>query len=190
LLGEKHQIREHRKRLGIGNTPLSTIAGKLELAYPRHTPWEICEMAREILLENGDGPDDLSTLSRQNSQSHEDHCSTPPLRRPESVKPENSPKTPPLSIQSQTFLAASQHRSPPHSIPIVDHQEANTIINIDHLPPYQDYNFTMNYSTATPIRQTYEDRDQTFDPSIFTQVSQRIVDGGPWSVPGFSWQEA
>jgi hypothetical protein len=141
-------------------------------------------MAREILLENGDGPDDLSTLSRQNSQSHEgtrspllfmlttDHCSTPPLHRPESVKLENSPKTPPLSIQSQTFLTASQQRSSTHSIPTVDHQQAATIINIDHLPPYQDYNFTLNYSATTPIRQTYDERDQTFDPSIFTQVSQ------------------
>jgi hypothetical protein len=146
-------------------------------------------MAREILLENGDGPDDLSTLSRQNSQSHEDHCSTPPIRRPESVKLENSPKTPPLSIQSQTFLNASQ-RSPPRSMPIVDHQQTSTVINIDHMPPYQDYNFTINYSATTPIRQQYEERDQAFDPSIFTQVSQRIVDAGPWSVPGFSWQEA
>jgi hypothetical protein len=68
LLGEKHQIREHRKRLGIGNTPLSIIAGKLELAYPRHTPWEISEMAREILLESGDGPD---ILSRSVSISHD-----------------------------------------------------------------------------------------------------------------------
>lgn len=189
LLGEKHQIREHRKRLGIGNTPLSTIAAKLELAYPRHTPWEICEMAREILLENGDGPDDLSILSRQNSQSQEDH----PFSRHDSVKPEDSPKTPPLSLQSQTFINASgqpQQRSPPRSVPQLE-QEITSVITLDHYPPYQDYNFTMNYSATTPIRQSFgEDRDQVFDPSIFTQVSQRIVDAGPWSVPGFSWQES
>ena len=69
LLGEKHQIREHRKLLGIGNTPLSVIATKLELAYPRHTPWEISEMAREILLETGDGPDMLELPSRAASLS-------------------------------------------------------------------------------------------------------------------------
>jgi len=57
LLGEKHQIREHRKRLGLGNTPLSTIASQLEFAYPRRTPWEISEMAREALIQAGDGPD-------------------------------------------------------------------------------------------------------------------------------------
>jgi hypothetical protein len=192
LLGEKHQIREHRKRLGIGNTPLSTIASKLELAYPRHTPWEICEMAREILLENGDGPDDLSTLSRQNSQSQEDHA----FSRHNSIKPEDSPKTPPLSLQSQTFINAaatshSQQRFPQRSISSIEQQPPNsTVINIDHFPPYQDYNFTINYSATTPIRQQYEERDQVFDPSIFTHVSQRIVDAGPWNVPGFSWQEA
>jgi hypothetical protein len=76
LLGEKHQIREHRKRLGIGNTPLSNIAAKLEIAYPRHTPWEISEMAREILLESGDGPDILSrdvSLSRDGN-GHFESC--------------------------------------------------------------------------------------------------------------------
>ena len=57
LLGEKHQIREHRKLLGIGNTPLSVIATQLEIAYPRRTPWEISEMAREALILAGDGPD-------------------------------------------------------------------------------------------------------------------------------------
>jgi len=175
---------------------LSTIAGKLELAYPRHTPWEICEMAREILLENGDGPDDLSTLSRQNSlcrqnsQSQEDN----PFSRHDSVKPEDSPKTPPLSLQSQTFLNSSgptHQRTPPRSTPSIDTQpQTSAVITLDHYPPYQDYNFTINYSATTPIRQQFEDRDQVFDPSIFTQVSQRIVDAGPWSVPGFSWQEA
>jgi len=149
-------------------------------------------MAREILLENGDGPDDLSILSRQNSQSHEDHHSDLLRSRPESIKLENSPKTPPLSLQSQTFLNASQTlRSPPRSMPPLDeHEQTSTIINLDHLPPYQDYNFTINYSATTPLRPQYEDRDQTFDPSIFSQVNQRIVDAGPWSLPGFSWQEA
>jgi len=71
LLGEKHQIREHRKLLGLGNTPLSSIASKLELAYPRHTPWEISEMAREILLENGEGPESFELPSRQASSSAE-----------------------------------------------------------------------------------------------------------------------
>jgi len=94
------------------------------------------------------------------------------------MKYENSPKTPPLSLQSQTFLTASQSdRSPPRSMPPhhdhLQQQPPSTVINIDHLPPYQDYNFTINYSaTTTPIRQQFEDRDQTFDPSIFNQVSQ------------------
>jgi hypothetical protein len=56
LLGEKHQIREHRKLLGIGNVPLSQIASQLEIAYPRLTPWEISELAREALVRDGDGP--------------------------------------------------------------------------------------------------------------------------------------
>jgi len=136
LLGEKHQIREHRKRLGIGNTPLSTIAGKLELAYPRHTPWEICEIAREILLENGDGPDDLSTLSRQNSQSHEGtpslHCSmlnlrpwlnssTPSSRVGETRKQsQNTPSVNPISNlprckSTSVSPALNPHRRPPRS---------------------------------------------------------------------------
>jgi hypothetical protein len=56
LLGEKHQIREHRKRLGLDGSKLSEIARKLEHAFPRATPWEISDMAREALLEAGDGP--------------------------------------------------------------------------------------------------------------------------------------
>ena len=50
LLGEKHQIREQRRRLGIGNTKLSVICEQLERAYSRATPWEIFEMAREELV--------------------------------------------------------------------------------------------------------------------------------------------
>jgi hypothetical protein len=42
--------------LGIGNVPLSQIAAQLELAYPRLTPWEISELAREALVRDGDGP--------------------------------------------------------------------------------------------------------------------------------------
>lgn len=135
-------------------------------------------MAREILLENGDGPDDLSSLSRQNSQSQEE----PAFTRHNSIKPEDSPKTQPLSLQSQTFINAatsqSQLRSPPRNCPPMDHHQlqqspqASTVINIDHFPSYQDYNFTINYSATTPIRAQYEERDQVFDPSIFTQVSQ------------------
>ena len=69
MLGEKHQIREHRRLLGIGNTPLSTIAAKLESAYPKLTPWEIWEMAREALIENGEGPEALELPSRTTSTS-------------------------------------------------------------------------------------------------------------------------
>jgi hypothetical protein len=103
-----------------------------------------------------------------------DHHSDLLRSRPESIKLENSPKTPPLSLQSQTFLTASQtQRSPPRSMPPLDqHEQTSTIINLDHLPPYQDYNFTINYSATTPLRPQYEDRDQTFDPSIFSQVNQ------------------
>jgi len=49
--------------LGIGNTPLSVIAAQLELAYPRRTPWEISEMAREALINAGDAPGS-ETMSR------------------------------------------------------------------------------------------------------------------------------
>ena len=35
---------------------MSQIAAQLELAYPRRTPWEISEMAREALIIAGDGP--------------------------------------------------------------------------------------------------------------------------------------
>jgi hypothetical protein len=54
-MGEKQQIREQRKRLGLGNTKLSVIAAKLEFGFPRKTPWEIFEMAREELIEADGG---------------------------------------------------------------------------------------------------------------------------------------
>lgn len=177
LLGEKHQIREHRKLLGIGNTPLSEIAAKLELAYPRHTPWEISELAREVLLESGDGPDILVGPSRSGSASRDDKSLTPRIDRAESVKLENSPKTPTLSLQGQTFLSASQ-KTPPRSGPL----EPRSSSIMEQLPTYD---FSVQY--AVPLRHhQFEEREPSYDPGFF---SQRIIESAPWSLQGLTWQE-
>jgi hypothetical protein len=175
-LGEKHQIREHRKLLGLGNTPLSTIASKLELAYPRHTPWEISEMAREILLENGEGPDSFEVLSRAASMSADPgmsisilpdliDTSSHHISRAQSVKLENSPKTPTVSLQALTFLNASEKQPSSHSRQATSHpfQPPEPIQEIP------SYDLTVNY--ATPLRTHYDQRDMSvFDPGFFTQV--------------------
>lgn len=184
LLGEKHQIREHRKLLGIGNTPLSVIAAKLELAYPRHTPWEISEMAREILLETGDGPDALELPSRGASLCTDDSVTRV---RAQSVKLEASPKTPTVSIQAQTFLsaAASQEKSPPRSVPP---RPRPTTQSSNTLDPFPSYDFSVAY--IPPLRQQqYEERDVTsvYDPSYFTQ--KFLDNSGTWSLHGIHWQE-
>jgi len=174
LLGEKHQIREHRKLLGIGNVPLSTIAGKLELAYPRLTPWEISEMAREALIRAGDGPPS-ETMSRDGKSV------TPHVDRAESIKLENSPKTPTLTLQSQTFLSASQ-RTPPRS---TRPEQRTSSIGMEQLPTYD---YTPHLSVSS-IRQVFEDRDRPlYDSSYF---ADRIMETAPWSLhQSLTWQES
>jgi len=155
LLGEKHQIREHRRLLGIGNTPLSVIAAQLELAYPRRTPWEISEMAREALINAGDGPEASENLSREGTFSGFEGLMmtgksvTPNIDRAESVKLENSPKTPTLTLQSQTFLSASQRTPPRATRP----SPRNSLLN-EPLPLY-DY-----ASQFSGVRPQYDERDQ------------------------------
>jgi hypothetical protein len=154
--------------LGIGNVPLSVIAGKLELAYPRLTPWEISEMAREALIRAGDGPPS-ETMSRDGmppilySFLHLGKSVTPHIDRAESVKLENSPKTPTLTLQSQTFLSASQ-RTPPRS---TRPEPRTSSINIEPLPTY-DYSPHLSVSN---IRQHFEERDQPlYDSNYFAEV--------------------
>jgi len=178
LLGEKHQIREHRKLLGIGNVRLSVIAQQLELAYPRLTPWEISEMAREALVGAGDGPPS-ETMSHDGINSK---SVTPHIDPPESVKLENSPKTPTLTLQSQRFLSASQKTPPRSTRP----EPRKPSINIDQLPTY-DYSAHLSIPPAG--RPHYEERDhQLYDANYF---AERIMDTGPWSLhQSLTWQES
>jgi len=177
LLGEKHQIREHRRLLGIGNTPLSVISAQLELAYPRRTPWEISEMAREALILAGDGPEASENLSREGKSV------TPNIGRAESVKLENSPKTPTLTLQSQTFLSASQ-RTPPRTTRLSPRN--NSLLN----EPLPSYDYASQFSAVRPH---YDERDQAaasyehHNPNYF---AERIMESGPWSLhQALTWQE-
>jgi len=169
LLGEKHQIREHRKLLGIGNVPLSQIASRLELAYPRLTPWEISELAREALVHDGDGPSS-ETMSRD---------VTPRVDRAESVKLENSPKTPTLTLQTQTFLHASQ--PPPRS---TRSEPRPNSISMGQIPTTYDY----LTAPTSDVRHHFERDEQIYDDNYF---AERIMEAGPWSLhQPITWQES
>jgi len=160
LLGEKHQIREQRRRLGIGNTKLSVIAEQLERGYPRATPWEIFEMAREELVAAEGGPYDESSMTPQNE-------------RAESIKLEDSPRTPPLSRQSMRFIEDSQKTPPPSSQP-----EQRTIsTHIEQLP----YVFEPEYVTTT---RHFDEREPLLDPNMFTPRAMEA-----WGFPNFTWQQ-
>jgi hypothetical protein len=178
LLGEKHQIREHRRLLGIGNTPLSVISAQLELAYPRRTPWEISEMAREALILAGDGPEASENLSREGTffsaldevLMMTGKSVTPNIDRAESVKLENSPKTPTLTLQSQTFLSASQ-RTPPRTTRLSPRN--NSLLN----EPLPSYDYASQFSAVRP---QYDERDQAaasyehHNPNYFAEVKPSL----------------
>jgi hypothetical protein len=162
LLGEKHQIREHRKQLGIGNTPLSVIAQQLEHAYPRRTPWEISEMAREALILSGDGPS--SEIDSRGSiflpiepPLTLGKSITPMLEQTESVKIEGSPKTPPMTYETATFLASAQKTPPRSARPVPK-------IQMDH--------FTYDYTVQCPmpVRHFSEHENSSCEASYFTEV--------------------
>lgn len=155
--------------MGIGNVPLSTIAGQLELAYPRLTPWEISEMAREALVQAGDGPPS-ETMSRDGTQSTgrlfliSGKSVTPHVDRADSVKLENSPKTPTLSLQSQTFLSASQKTPPRSTRP----EPRTPSINVEQL---STYDYSSHLSVPASVRQHFEERDhQLYDSNYFAEV--------------------
>jgi hypothetical protein len=132
-------------------------------------------MAREILLETGDGPDDLSrdvSISREGIRPLDridfvEMSNTPGISGRQSSKDEPSPQTPTLSTQGQTFLSASQ-RTPPRSHMA---ESDSSLISIDTLPAYD---FSVQYSV--PLRHQYDERDQSnvFDSSIFTQVYHKL----------------
>jgi len=166
LLGEKHQIREQRKRLGIGNSKVSIIAEKLERGYPRATPWEIFEMLREELVAvEGDPYEDSSMTPQLEIDTH--------IPREESVKLEESPRTPPMSRASMRFLDASQRTPPPTQQP----EPRSMPTHIEQLQPYV---FEPQYVTTT---RTYDDREQLLDPNMFTPRAMET-----WPFPNFAWQ--
>lgn len=133
--------------LGLGDTPLSKIAAQLELAYPRHTPWEIFEMAKEALINSGNGPD-------SDTGSHDGHSVTPRPERAGSVMSARSPSPPPVSQATSIFLSASQ-RSPPRQ-PI----ESRPSPNPKQLEPLSTYHYEGQVSVSTPGRAAhYEPRD-------------------------------
>lgn len=135
---------------------MSAIAAKLELAYPRLTPWEISEMAREALIRAGDGPPS-ETMSRDGKSV------TPHVDRAESIKLENSPKTPTLTLQSQTFLSASQRTPPRPTRP----EQRTSSISMEQLPTYE---YSPHLSVSS-IRQHFEERDHPlYDSNYFAEV--------------------
>ena len=67
-----------------------------------------------------------------------------------------------MTLQSQTFLSASQ-RTPPRSRP----EPRTPSINIGQLPTY-DYDTTQLAIPA--VRQHYEERDHLYDANYFTEV--------------------
>lgn len=176
LLGEKHQIREHRRQLGIGNTPLSTIALQLEHAYPRATPWEISEMAREALILAGES----DGQAIENISCDGKSLSPPRVDRGDSVKIENSPKTPPLSLQAGTFLSASERTAAP--TPVQHSNEPRTTLLLAE--PIPTYNYTHQF--AMPTRDHYDARQHaSYNPNYY---AERIVDTSPWAMH-VTWQE-
>jgi len=145
--------------LGLGNTPLSKIAAQLELAYPRRTPWEILEMAREALINSGDGPD--SETGSRDGTLHSDSSwpltfavgnSVTPRLRADSIPSARSPSPPPISQETSIFLSASQ-RSPPRQ------PEARSPNS--KLEPLSTYQYESQVSVSTPGRPHYETRDST-----------------------------
>jgi len=88
---------------------------------------------------------------------------TPHIDPAESVKLEDSPRTPTLTLQSQTFISASQ-RTPPR--PTRPEPRASSII-IEQLPTY-DYSPHLSVSS---VRQHFEERDHPlYDSNYFTEV--------------------
>lgn len=166
MRGEKHQIREQRKMLGLGNTPLSKIAAQLELAYPRRTPWEILEMAREALINSGDGPDSETGSHDGTSQANRSYLltlaignSVTPRLRADSIQSARSPSPPPISQETSIFLSASQ-RSPP--------RQPETRSPNSKLEPLSTYQHDSQVSVSTPGRPHYETRDSaTYDSGSY-----------------------
>jgi len=164
LLGEKHQIREQRRRLGLGNSKLSVIAEKLERGWPRATPWEIFEMLREELIA-AEGP-------------YDGESSMTPQLRAESVKIEDSPRTPPISRASMRFMEASQKTPPPTQ----QTEPRATSAQLEQLPQYvlePQYVATTQYVTT----RNYDEREQLLDPNMFTPRAMET-----WPFPNFAWQ--
>lgn len=158
--------------LGLGNTPLSKIAAQLELAYPRRTPWEISEMAREALINAGDGPDS-ETNSRDGTPSTSighvfltfpvGNSVTPRHDRADSIASARSPSPPPISNATSIFLSASQ-RSPPRQ---PESRPPNA--KIEPLSTYNNYE--PQVSVSTPGRPHYEHRDNSmYDSNYYAEV--------------------
>jgi len=152
---------------------LSVIAAQLELAYPRRTPWEISEMAREALINAGDGPGS-ETMSRDGKSV------TPHVDRPESPEPE-SPSTPTLTNSARMFLNRSRKTPPRQTQP----EQTPSSIPMGQLPNYE---YTTQISD-TSGRQTFEEGNHSiYDASYLTQ---RIMETGPWSLhQSLIWQES
>lgn len=87
------------------------------------------------------------------------------IPREESVKLEESPRTPPMSRASMRFLDASQRTPPPTQQP----EPRSMPTHIEQLQPYV---FEPQYVTTT---RTYDDREQLLDPNMFTPVLHLMV---------------
>jgi hypothetical protein len=87
------------------------------------------------------------------------------IPREESVKLEESPRTPPMSRASMRFLDASQRTPPPTQQP----EPRSTPTHIEQLQP-----FVFEPQYVTTIR-SYDDREQLLDPNMFTPVFFRLI---------------
>jgi len=88
------------------------------------------------------------------------------IDRDNSVKLENSPKTPTLSLQGRTFLSASERTSPP--TPAQHTQEPRTTLLLTE--PVPAYNYTHQF--AMPSREHYETRQPTsYNPNYYAEVT-------------------
>jgi len=144
---------------------LSVIAAQLEHAYPRRTPWEISEMAREALINSGDGPES-EAMSRDGKPTsvnrHSDVAGkslTPHVDPPESPEPE-SPSTPPLTESAQMFLHHGKKTSPRTTPP----EQKPSPIPMGQLPNY-------DYASQDSVgRNQYEGNHSLYDTPYLAQV--------------------
>ena len=129
-------------------------------------------MAREALILAGDGPEASENLSREGTFSTLDtlmmtgNSVTPIMDRAESVKLENSPKTPTLTIQSQTFLSASQRTPPRTTRPS---PRTTNLLN----EPLPSYDYTSQFNGGRPQYEEHEHATASYEhhnPNYFAEV--------------------